>query len=148
MCFLCFFKLQLRFLRYNHLHKEEPRWWIRPSDPAAGTGNPAGYAKGGTPAGRSSIEIDEKEKVIKIQFDDEKIAWYGFTELDQIEHSYAITIHKAQRKWVWCCNYASSSISSYVTYKEFIVYWNYESKKITYNYWKWTCCGLYGSKCR
>lgn len=44
------------------------------------------------------LEIDEKEKVIKIQFDDEKIAWYGFTELDQIEHSYAITIHKAQRK--------------------------------------------------
>ena len=44
------------------------------------------------------LEIDEKEKVIKIQFDDEKIAWYGFTELEQIEHSYAITIHKAQRK--------------------------------------------------
>ena len=44
------------------------------------------------------LEIDEKEKVIKIQFDDEKVAWYGFTELEQIEHSYAITIHKAQRK--------------------------------------------------
>lgn len=44
------------------------------------------------------LEIDEKEKVIKIQFDDEKIAWYGFKELEQIEHSYAITIHKAQRK--------------------------------------------------
>ena len=46
----------------------------------------------------AELEIDEKEKVIKIQFDDEKIAWYGFTELEQIEHSYAITIHKAQRK--------------------------------------------------
>lgn len=44
------------------------------------------------------LEIDEKEKVIKIKFDDEKVAWYGFTELEQIEHSYAITIHKAQRK--------------------------------------------------
>ena len=44
------------------------------------------------------LEIDEKEKVIKIQFDDEKVAWYGFTELEQIEHSYAITVHKAQRK--------------------------------------------------
>ena len=44
------------------------------------------------------LEIHEKEKVIKIQFDDEKVAWYGFTELEQIEHSYAITIHKAQRK--------------------------------------------------
>lgn len=44
------------------------------------------------------IEIDEKEKAVKIQFDDEKIAWYEYADLDQIEHSYAITIHKAQRK--------------------------------------------------
>ena len=35
---------------------------------------------------------------VEIKFDDEKIAWYEFSELDQIEHSYAITIHKAQRK--------------------------------------------------
>ena len=44
------------------------------------------------------IEIDEREKVVKIQFDDGKIAWYEYADLDQIEHSYAITIHKAQRK--------------------------------------------------
>ena len=44
------------------------------------------------------LEIDEKEKAIKIQFDDEKIAWYGYNELEQIDHSYAMTIHKAQRK--------------------------------------------------
>ena len=44
------------------------------------------------------IEIDEREKVVKIQFDDEKIAWYEYSDLDQVEHSYAITIHKAQRK--------------------------------------------------
>lgn len=44
------------------------------------------------------IEIDEKEKVVRIQFDDEKIAWYEYSDLEQIEHSYAITIHKAQRK--------------------------------------------------
>lgn len=44
------------------------------------------------------IEIDEREKVVKIQFDDEKIAWYEYSDLEQIEHSYAITIHKAQRK--------------------------------------------------
>lgn len=41
-------------------------------------------------------EINESEKSLKIQFDDEKIAWYQFSELEQIEHSYAITIHKAQ----------------------------------------------------
>lgn len=44
------------------------------------------------------LEIDEKEKVVKTQFDDEKIAWYEYADLEQIEHSYAITIHKAQRK--------------------------------------------------
>lgn len=44
------------------------------------------------------LEIDDKEKVVKIQFDDEKVAWYEYTDLEQIEHSYAITIHKAQRK--------------------------------------------------
>jgi len=40
--------------------------------------------------------IDEKEKQIKIKFDDEKNAWYQFDELEQIEHAYAITVHKAQ----------------------------------------------------
>ena len=43
-------------------------------------------------------DINEKEKNIEIRFDDEKIAWYQFQDLDQIEHSYSITIHKAQRK--------------------------------------------------
>lgn len=42
--------------------------------------------------------IDEMEKKIKIQFDDEKTAWYTYQDLEQIEHSYAITVHKAQRK--------------------------------------------------
>lgn len=44
------------------------------------------------------IDIDEKEKNVEIKFDDDKIAWYQFNDLDQIEHSYSITIHKAQRK--------------------------------------------------
>ncbi len=42
--------------------------------------------------------IDEQAKMIKIRFDDDKVAWYPFNELDQIEHSYAITVHKSQRK--------------------------------------------------
>lgn len=42
--------------------------------------------------------IDEKNKQIEIKFDDEKIALYDYQDLDQIEHSYSITIHKAQRK--------------------------------------------------
>ena len=42
-------------------------------------------------------EIDETEKILKVHFDDEKEAWYDFTELDELEHSYSITIHKSQR---------------------------------------------------
>ena len=44
------------------------------------------------------VDIDEKGKSIEIKYDDEKTVWYGFQDLDQIEHSYSITIHKAQRK--------------------------------------------------
>lgn len=41
--------------------------------------------------------IDEELKVIEILFDDEKTVWYQFSDLDQIEHSYSITVHKSQR---------------------------------------------------
>ena len=44
--------------------------------------------------------IDDFNKQIKIRFDDEKEAWYQYNELDQIEHAYAITVHKSQRKRV------------------------------------------------
>lgn len=42
------------------------------------------------------VDIDEEEKNIEIKFDDNKKALYQYSEMDQIEHSYAITIHKAQ----------------------------------------------------
>ncbi len=41
--------------------------------------------------------ISERDKIVEIRFDDDKTAYYDYSELDQIEHSYAITIHKAQR---------------------------------------------------
>lgn len=40
--------------------------------------------------------INEKEKNVRVKFDDEKVCWYQFNELEQLEHSYCITIHKAQ----------------------------------------------------
>ena len=40
--------------------------------------------------------INEKEKNIRVKFDDEKVTWYEYNDLEQIEHSYCITIHKAQ----------------------------------------------------
>ena len=42
--------------------------------------------------------IDDFNKQVKIKFDDEKEVWYQYNELDQIEHAYAITVHKGQRK--------------------------------------------------
>ena len=41
-------------------------------------------------------DIDIVDKTIQIRFDDDRVAWYEPSELEQIEHSYAITIHKAQ----------------------------------------------------
>ena len=42
------------------------------------------------------IKINQETKQVTVEFDDKKVAWYGFTELDQLEQAYAITIHKAQ----------------------------------------------------
>ena len=42
--------------------------------------------------------IDDFNKQVKIRFDDDKEVWYQFNELEQIEHAYAITVHKGQRK--------------------------------------------------
>lgn len=42
------------------------------------------------------IKINMEEKQIEVEFDDEKVAWYAFSELDELELAYAITIHKAQ----------------------------------------------------
>ena len=43
------------------------------------------------------VKVDNNERSIKVEFDDMKEAWYTYSELDQLEHAYAITIHKAQR---------------------------------------------------
>ena len=41
-------------------------------------------------------EIDNETDIMQIRFEDGKIANYSFQDLDQIEHSYAITVHKSQ----------------------------------------------------
>ena len=41
-------------------------------------------------------KIDEEDKQIKIKFDDNKIVWYDYNQLEEIEHAYATTIHKSQ----------------------------------------------------
>ena len=43
-------------------------------------------------------KINNIDRQLEVEFDDGKIALYAFTELEELEHAYAITIHKAQRK--------------------------------------------------
>ncbi len=40
--------------------------------------------------------IDKENKTIKVKFDDGKIATYDNADLEQLEHAYAITVHKSQ----------------------------------------------------
>ena len=42
------------------------------------------------------IDINEEEKQIQVKYDDDKNAWYAYQDIDQIEHAYAITVHKSQ----------------------------------------------------
>lgn len=78
--------------------------------------------------------IDDFNKQIKIKFDDDKQVWYQYSELEQIEHAYAITVHKAQRKRIWRSNNANFSNGSNATYQKFAIHRNDKSKEtINYN---------------
>ena len=66
-------------------------YWERRIDDSIEVGNGIFNGEIGT-----ITNINEKEKNIRIKFDDDKVCWYEFNELEQIEHSYCITIHKAQ----------------------------------------------------
>ncbi|MGN1326724.1 MAG: ATP-dependent RecD-like DNA helicase, partial [Clostridia bacterium] len=41
-------------------------------------------------------KINKEEKTVKVKFDDGKVAKYENADLDQLEHAYAITVHKSQ----------------------------------------------------
>lgn len=66
-------------------------YWERRVDGLLETSNGVFNGETGT-----ITEINEKEKYVRVKFDDDKICFYQFNELEQLEHSYCITIHKAQ----------------------------------------------------
>lgn len=41
-------------------------------------------------------KIEQEEKQMRVEFDDEKVAWYSFTSLEEMELAYSITVHKSQ----------------------------------------------------
>ena len=41
-------------------------------------------------------KINKVDKTLKVRFDDGKLVTYENTDLDQLEHAYAITVHKSQ----------------------------------------------------
>ena len=66
-------------------------YWEKRIDDSIETGNGVFNGETGT-----ITNINEKEKNVRVKFYDEKVCLYQFNELEQIEHSYCITIHKAQ----------------------------------------------------
>ena len=66
-------------------------YWERREGDSIETGNGVFNGEIGT-----ITNINEKEKNIRIKFDDDKVCWYEFNDLEQIDHSYCKTIHKAQ----------------------------------------------------
>ena len=66
-------------------------YWEKLCDSGVETGN-------GIFNGETGIitNINEKGKNLSVKFDDEKVCKYEFNDLEQIEHSYCMTIHKAQ----------------------------------------------------
>jgi len=66
-------------------------YWEKRTENTLETGNGVFNGETGT-----ITTINEKEKTIRVKFDDEKVCWYPYNELEQLEHSYCITIHKAQ----------------------------------------------------
>ena len=42
------------------------------------------------------VDIDISDGAIQVKFDDEKEVWYEYSDLEQLEHAYAITVHKSQ----------------------------------------------------
>ena len=66
-------------------------YWERRDGDNFETGNGVFNGETGT-----ITNINDKEKNIRVKFDDEKVCWYEYSDLEQIEHSYCITIHKAQ----------------------------------------------------
>lgn len=42
------------------------------------------------------IDIDLKSELITVRFDDQRTCEYRFDQLDNLEHAYAITVHKSQ----------------------------------------------------
>ena len=66
-------------------------YWERNNEENIEVGNGVFNGETGT-----ITNINEKDKKIRVKFDDEKVTWYEYNDLEQIEHSYCITIHKAQ----------------------------------------------------
>ena len=42
------------------------------------------------------VKIDEENEMVRVSFDDGKVVDYDFTQLEELELAYAITIHKSQ----------------------------------------------------
>lgn len=85
------YKTQFKIYRENdrviHIKNNYEKQWISEKEEGSGIFN------GDT----GTIEsVDLREKFLTVNFDDGKKATYDFDELDELEHSFALTVHKSQ----------------------------------------------------
>ena len=69
-------------------------------------------------------KINDTAGEIKIRFDDNKVAFYGYQDLDQLEHAFAITVHKSQGSEFKKGNNSCLSSSTNAFNQKFIIYGN------------------------
>lgn len=58
-------------------------------------------------------KIDNEKQILVVKFDDGKVVDYDFKDLDQLEHAYAITVHKSQGS-----EFEAVIIPIYICYKK------------------------------
>ena len=85
------YKTQFKIYRENdrviHIKNNYEKQWISEKEEGSGIFN------GDT----GTIEsVNLREKFLTVNFDDGKKATYDFDELDELEHSFALTVHKSQ----------------------------------------------------
>lgn len=85
------YKTQFKIYRENdrviHIKNNYEKQWISDKEEGSGVFN------GDT----GTIEsVNLREKFLTVNFDDGKKATYDFDELDELEHSFALTVHKSQ----------------------------------------------------
>ncbi len=73
-------------------------------------------------------KIDKEFNQMTVIFDEDKYVTYDFSQLDELELAYAVTVHKKPRKRISYRSDAHILVPAGTGYSEFAVYGCYERK--------------------